>query len=187
MSHQEQCEEIRDDLIPFIEGRLDDPACHRIRAHLDSCADCTRAWDDTRETLGLLDRHIPVLALSDEIHERLLTRARADRLSSSLRYRTEVKIAAGFVLLLGVVCFIWLILINDQIVQALHESLTSFGISLPWLTEGVIAPFLAPLLFVLLCSLMTLIVSPLLLKKKKEWLQAPGQAKEKEAMESQGS
>lgn len=187
MSHQEQCEEIRNDLIPFIEGRLDEPACLRIRAHLDSCADCSGIREEMGETLGLLDRHMPELALSDELHERLLTRVREDRLSSSLRYRTEVKIVAGFVLLLGAACLIWLILINDQIVQALHESLTSLGISLPWLTEGAIAPFLAPLLFVLLCSLMTLIVSPLLLKKKKEWLQTPAPAKEMEAMEGQGS
>ena len=187
MSHQEQCEEIRNDLIPFIEGRLDEPACLRIRAHVDSCADCGRVREEMGETLGLLDRQMPVLALPDEIHEHLLTRVRAECLSSSLRYRTEVKVVAGFVLLLGAACLLWLILINDQIVQALHESLTSFGISMPWLTEGALAPFLAPLLFVLLCSLMTLILSPLLLKKKKEWLQVPAPAKEKEAMEGQGS
>jgi hypothetical protein len=100
------------------------------------------------------------------LHDRLMARVREARPESTLRYRTGVKAAAAVVSVLGVLCLVWLIRINDSIVAALHELLASLGIPMPWLTEGVLAPYLAPILFVLLTSFTTLLLSPVLLRHR---------------------
>ncbi len=161
------------DFFPFLKGELDRSDHARVERHLAVCGSCTEELEKMRQALHALDGLYPPLDADEEGWNRLEARIRSSgtsfiRVPSAWMGRKEFRIAASAAVVLGGVCLIWLLKINDQVVRALRETLDSLGWSAPWLTEGPLSAFLTPLFFVLLCSFLMLVFSPFVLKRKKE-------------------
>jgi hypothetical protein len=115
------------------------------------------------QVLKTLNRHLAFIEPAQDGWDRL-----SGRIASASRHRRlEVRVAAGLITLFGASCLAWLMVINGQVVNALSKTLADRGLELPWLTDGPVSAFLAPMLFIALCSIMTLFLTPLLLKGKK--------------------
>ena len=163
MKSGKNCESIRLDLFSFIHGDLDEERGQEVRRHLETCPACSTERESLGQVLRSLDRHLHSIEPAKDGWDRLASRIAS---ATSLR-RLEVRIAAGLIALFGASCLAWLLVINDQVVGALRETLAERGVELSWLTEGPVSAFLAPILFIALCSLMTLVLTPMLLREKK--------------------
>ena len=173
MKPEKNCNEIRYHLFPFLGNELAPEDRSLVDAHLSHCKACAEELEAMRRSLCALDALapsvlVPSLKTQDGAWKQLQRRVRASRPVIPWRNRTDFKIAAGLIMFMGGLCLIWLLRINDQVLTALKGTFESLGIELPWLTEGPLSSFLAPLLFIILCSLLTVILSPLVLKRKKE-------------------
>lgn len=167
MNLEKRCQEIRLGLYPFLKGELDSEANALIQQHLDVCNSCEQEMRQMREVLDDLSACHNFLEPPEGGWDRLASRIEIHHRTSSKRWRREYKIAACVIGLLGTFCLLYLLKINDQVLRALRETLGGLGLDWPWLFEGPLSSFLAPLLFIALCSLMTLVLSPILLKKKR--------------------
>lgn len=167
MNLEKRCQEIRLGLYPFLKGELDSEANALIQQHLEVCNSCEQEMRHMREILDDLSTCPIYLKPQEGAWDRLASRIEIHRRVSSMRWRREYKIAACVIGLLGTFCLLYLLKINDQVIHALRETLGGLGLDWPWLFEGPLSSFLAPLLFIVLCSLMTLVLSPILLKKKR--------------------
>ena len=49
------CEQLDEYLLDFVEARLDAPQAEQVRAHVQACASCRVAVQDTRELLGVME------------------------------------------------------------------------------------------------------------------------------------
>lgn len=163
MKSGKNCESIRLDLFSFIHGELDEERGQEVRRHLETCPACSTERASLGQVLQSLDRHLLSIEPANDGWDRLASRIG----SANATRRLGVRIAAGLIALFGASCLVWLLVINDQVVGALHETLAERGVELSWLTEGPVSAFLAPILFIALCSIMTLALTPLLLREKK--------------------
>jgi anti-sigma factor RsiW len=69
-----RCDEVRLQLYDYQEGRLSPEAQHAVRAHLDGCADCTRADTVEQELTRLLEQRLPQHPASLALKRRLAAR-----------------------------------------------------------------------------------------------------------------
>jgi anti-sigma factor RsiW len=69
-----RCDEVRLHLLDYQEGRLRPEAQHAVRAHLDGCADCTRADTVEQELTRLLEQRLPQHPASLALKRRLAAR-----------------------------------------------------------------------------------------------------------------
>lgn len=69
-----RCDEVRLQLYDYQEGRLSPEAQDAVRAHLDGCADCTRADTVEQELTRLLEHRLPQHPASLALKRRLAAR-----------------------------------------------------------------------------------------------------------------
>ena len=69
-----RCDEVRLQLYDYQEGRLSPAAQDAVRAHLDGCADCTRADTVEQELTRLLEQRLPQHPASLALKRRLAAR-----------------------------------------------------------------------------------------------------------------
>ena len=173
MKPETNCNEIRYHLFPFLRNELAPADRSLVNAHLSHCKTCVEELDSMRRSLHALDALSSTLKTPEGAWKQLQRRVRTSQPVIPWRNRTEFRIAAGLIVFLGGLCLIWLLRINDQVLIALKGTFEALGIELPWLTEGPLSSFLAPLLFIILCSLLMLVLSPLVLKRTKAREVAP--------------
>jgi len=65
------CEDVRPRLLDYQRARLPDRARDDVRAHLETCADCTRAAAVEQELSSLLEERLPVHPASHALKQRL--------------------------------------------------------------------------------------------------------------------
>ncbi len=74
------CNQVDDQLIPYILGALESAERERLRAHVESCTDCCRQMQDEGETIARLAFAVPQLEAPAGLKERLFAKiAAADR------------------------------------------------------------------------------------------------------------
>ncbi len=168
MDLSKRCEAIKLDLFPFIKGEMGTAGRKTLEDHVKGCSSCAEALAETRRVHNALDADACLSDVGEESLDRLLMRVRLYQHEKKSRLKKRAAgIGALLVAVVGGACLLWLIGINDRVLPAFRETLAYLGISMPWLTEGPLSGFLAPLLFIGLCSIMTLVASFVLLRRKK--------------------
>jgi len=170
MKSERKCSEIRDDLFHYHKQELSPAEEICVREHISDCEPCRIESDEMSKVLGVLSEHCPVIETPDisKGWNRIQSRVRLSRQAFLNKVRSWIIISVSAITMFGGACLIWLLIINDKVVAALHGMASSFGWDISWLTSGPVSSFLAPLLFICLCSIMTLLLSPFLLRKVKE-------------------
>lgn len=160
------CEAVRLALYLRLRGELEEAERRRVERHLASCPACRAEEVAMGAACRLLDRALPEVDPSPGSLERLLHRARSHRpLAPWLRTRAGRALAVPAVLGGGAL-LVHLLRINARVAGALRAFLEEWGLSLPALFEGPLAPFLAPILFVILCAAGMLLLSPFVLRRR---------------------
>lgn len=97
------CKDHENDLLPYLDRRLDADAAARVEAHLASCPDCRREADRLRQTWKLLG-YLPGRNVSPQLPARVLEAARLQleverRWGHKLRRHLPILASAAVVLL----------------------------------------------------------------------------------------
>lgn len=97
------CKDHENDLLPYLDRRLDADAAARVEAHLASCPDCRREADRLRQTWKLLG-YLPGRNVSPQLPARVLEAARLQleverRWTHKLRRHLPIIASAAVVLL----------------------------------------------------------------------------------------
>jgi len=164
MNHDMECRDVRPEILPLLHGELESGRKVQVQNHLEKCSVCSEERNLLIRTMKMLAFEPPEPEEIERSWDKLQFRIASSRRDAIKRHRLEIGLAVGIIALLGGVSLVWLIRLNDQILLALEELFKTLGISLPWITQGPLSFFAAPFLFILLCSLMTTILSPFLLR-----------------------
>jgi anti-sigma-K factor RskA len=78
-----KCAEVHLNLAPFVVGGLEPEEAAEIQRHIASCAHCQSELEELRQVNGALDAAPPPEAPPSYLKGRILSRVRAERLSSS--------------------------------------------------------------------------------------------------------
>jgi hypothetical protein len=167
MAPHNRCEQVRLDLFSFLRGELDPKQAEAVGSHLEGCDACRLEREEMVNLLVTLSTSLEEIQSEATGWKRIQERIRRAREIQQARSRTEMRIAAALITAFGALCLAWLLKINDQVRAAFGDTLVSLGLSLPWLTEGPVSSFIAPLLFIALCATMTLVLSPFILIMEK--------------------
>jgi hypothetical protein len=168
MKRNLSCHAVQLDLFSLFQDELETGKAAQMRKHLGKCPNCAATWDDLNTVLETLKRVLPSPVMEEKSWERLQQKIRISRQARAKRYLTEIRLAFGLIVLLGGLSLVWLLKLNHQVLEAIKGIFSSWGIHLPWLTEGPLSFFIAPILFIVLCSLLTLLLSPLILRRQKQ-------------------
>lgn len=68
------CEKVLTKVYAYLDGEMSDDDCSEIRAHIDDCTDCLRAYGIEREFKALLARKCGCDAAPEELRAKVLTR-----------------------------------------------------------------------------------------------------------------
>lgn len=186
MVSESPCNEIRLNLFPYLKGELSGEAFESVRSHLAACESCRSESEEMNNTLEILTIHSPPVTADERTWDRLSTRIVQARSTQAARMKTMLIAGASLIAVFGALCLGWLLIINDQVVGALRDTLQAVGLEMAWLTDSPISNFLAPLLFIFLCSIMTLLLSPFLLKPFRKKRTEPDLTLQGKAVEREG-
>ncbi|MHC4943539.1 MAG: hypothetical protein ACYTG7_11035 [Planctomycetota bacterium] len=188
MAPDNLCDQVRLELFSYLRGEHGPGQAGLIRRHIEVCASCSQERDEMEGILSTLSTSLEEIRSEESVWHRVKERIGQAREIQQAQSRTEVRIAAALITVFGALCLAWLLKINDQVVAAFNETLLSLGLAWPWLTEGPVSSFLAPLLFISLCAFLTLILSPfILMMEKRKALEEQGKDPLHEASQWEGA
>lgn len=164
MVPKNDCEEIRLDLFLLLHDELNPSREQEISQHLADCPSCRREREEMARTLETVSVPLPIITSNEETWKKLQARLRPSWRVDALAQIRNYPVAFALITAFGGLCLAWLLRINARMVNALRETFLSMGVQADWLFDSPISAFLAPLLFILLCGVMTLILSPLILQ-----------------------
>lgn len=108
------CQDIRPDLVAFLDNELDPAGRERVEAHVASCADCAREVSFFQRTWELLDEYQGVEASPDFLH-RLVARIGGDsaapegaRVGWFAYWLPRLAVAAALLVMVGLGRMAWL-------------------------------------------------------------------------------